>query len=285
MSFLRTLGGMGMVGLSVAVFIAAFLLLQAVGAAQRPPEVELLAAARDLRPGEILAEQDLRTLRAFRDEAVEAFLPAEALSKTIGGLVAWPIPAGRPIPRDAVIASSGSRFAALLGDDPGYAALPLFLDAPNLIAPPPETFLPGDLVDLVVVVTAEPPRPEAVAPMPVPTPAAPGITGTAPITLRVPVGKSLFPRGARVLAVMVPSMDPESGMAGPGHPTLVLRIPAADLERAALLLRLADQVSVVHLGRGEGFPERTPAFTYDDFMDWLAEERRRTLESPIGGGP
>lgn len=280
---LGSIGGMGLVAVAAAVFVVSFLALQAVGSASRPPEVELLAAARDLSPGDILTESDLQILRAFQDETTETFLPADVLTRTVGGMVAWPIRAGRPIPADAVIAPSGSRFAALLANDPGHAALPIALDEGNLIAPPPAVFRPGDLVDLVVVVSTEPPRPEPpptlelpalspLRPTPPVTPLA-SLTATAPISLRVPVAKSLFPQGARVLAVIAPGTDPETGAPDPGRPTLVLRVPAAELERTALLLRLADRVAVVHLGKAEGFPGRTPAFTYDDFIEWISRER------------
>lgn len=270
-------GGMGVVAASAAVFVAAFLALQMTAAASRPPEVELLAAARDLRAGDLLSEGDLRTIRAFRDEASEAFLRAEEITRTVGGMLALPVRAGRPIPRDAVIAPAGSRFSALLADDPGFAALPVFLDQPNVVAPPVDAFLPGDVVDVLAVVVQEPSRPEALSaapPLPTPTPA---LTGTGTVTVRVPAAKRLFPQGVRVLAVLSPRVDPELGATGPGHPTLVLRAPAADLERAALLLQQADRIFVVPLGKAEGLPERTPAFTFDDFMEWLRKDREAIL--------
>jgi len=282
------LGGLGVVAVSAAVFVAAFLLLQSVAAASRPPEIDLLAAARDLPAGTILAESDLRVIRAFRDEASAAFVAAEEITRTVGGMLALPLREGSPVPRDALIAPSGTRLSALLSEEPGAAAFPLFLDEPNVVAPPVEAFLPGDIVGILAVVAQEPSRPEAppspelsLLPTPAPRPApqtpTPAVTATAPITMRVPVAKSLFPGGIRVLAVIAPRTDPELGTTS-GRPTLVLRVPAAELERLALLLQQADRVFVAPFGKGEGFPERTPAFTFDDFIEQLREDRQRMVE-------
>jgi len=158
-----SLGGLGVVAISAAVFVAAFLLLQSVSAAARPPEVELLAAARDLPAGTTLTEKDLQAIRAFRDEASAAFVPAEEITRAVGGLLAMPVRAGSPIPRDALLAPAGARFSALLADAPGHAAFPLFLDEPNVASPPVETFRPGDVVGVLAVVAHEPARPEAPA--------------------------------------------------------------------------------------------------------------------------
>ena len=277
-----SLGGLGVVAISAAVFVAAFLLLQSVSAASRPPEVELLAAARDLPAGTTLTEKDLKAIRAFRDEASAAFVPAEEITRTVGGLLAMPVRAGSPIPRDALLAPAGARFSALLADAPGHAAFPLFLDEPNVASPPVETFRPGDVVGILAVVAHEPARPEAPAvpelppAAPRPTPAAPpaALTATLPVTVRVPAAKSLFPQGVRVLAALSPRTDPELGTVS-GRPALILLVPAGELERLALALQQAEKVFVVHLGRAEGLPERTPAFTFDDFLAQMEEDRRR----------
>jgi hypothetical protein len=249
--------------------------------------VELLAAARDLPAGTTLTEKDLKAIRAFRDEASAAFVPAEEITRTVGGLLAMPVRAGSPIPRDALLAPAGARFSALLADAPGHAAFPLFLDEPNVASPPVETFRPGDVVGILAVVAHEPTRPEApVVPelppaalppaTPHPTPAAPPatLTATLPVTVRIPVAKSLFPQGVRVLIALSPRTDPELGAVS-GRPALILLVPAGELERLALALQQAEKVFVVHLGRAEGLPERTPAFTFDDFLAQMEEDRRR----------
>jgi hypothetical protein len=277
-----SLGGLGVVAVSAAVFVAAFLLLQSISAAARPPEVELLAAARDLPAGTTLTEEDLRIIRAFRDEASAAFVPAEEITRTVGGLLAMPVQAGNPIPRDALLAPAGARFSALLADVPGYAAFPLFLDEPNVASPPVETFRPGDVVGVLAVVAHEPARLEApavpelpsVVPQPTPTVTPAPLTTTLPVTLRIPVAKSLFPQGIRVLVTLSPRTDPELGTVS-DRPALILLVPAGELERLALVLQQAERIFVVHLGRAEGLPERTPAFTFDDFLAQMEEDRRR----------
>ncbi len=285
-----SLGGLGVVAISAAVFVASFLLLQSISATARPPEVELLAAARDLPAGTTLTEKDLKVIRAFRDEASAAFVPAEEITRTVGGLLAMPVQAGNPIPRDALLAPAGGRFSALLADAPGHAAFPLFLDEPNIASPPIETFRPGDIVGILAVVAHEPTRLEAPAasellsvtpqPTPMATPAA--LTTTLPVTVRIPVAKSLFPQGVQVLVALSPRTDPELGAVS-GRPTLILRVPAGELERLALTLQQAEKVFVVHLGRAEGLPERTPAFTFDDFLAQMEEDRRRLQTE--GGKP
>jgi len=277
-----SLGGLGVVAISAAVFVVAFLSLQSISAAARPPEVELLAAARDLPAGATLTEEDLRIIRAFRDEASAAFVPAEEITRTVGGLLAMPVQAGSPILRDALLAPAGARFSALLADAPSHAAFPLFLDEPNIASPPIETFRPGDVVGILAVMAHEPARLEApavpelpsVEPRSTPTATTVPPTATLPATVRIPVAKSLFPQGVRVLVALSPRADPELGVVS-GRPALILLVPAGELERLALVLQQADKIFVVHLGRAEGLPERTPAFTFDDLIAQMEEDRRR----------
>ncbi|MFZ8843685.1 SAF domain-containing protein [Thermoflexus sp.] len=277
-----SLGGLGVVAISAAVFVVAFLSLQSISAAARPPEVELLAAARDLPAGATLTEEDLRIIRAFRDEASAAFVPAEEITRTVGGLLAMPVQAGSPILRDALLAPAGARFSALLADAPSHAAFPLFLDEPNIASPPIETFRPGDVVGILAVMAHEPARLEtpavpelpSVEPRSTPTATTVPPTATLPATVRIPVAKSLFPQGVRVLVALSPRADPELGVVS-GRPALILLVPAGELERLALVLQQADKIFVVHLGRAEGLPERTPAFTFDDLIAQMEEDRRR----------
>ena len=53
-------------GVSVAVFLAAFFALSALGAAQKPPTIEILSATRDLNIGDVIAPEDLAVKTVFQ---------------------------------------------------------------------------------------------------------------------------------------------------------------------------------------------------------------------------
>ena len=52
-------------GVSVAVFLAAFF-ARCLGAAQKPPTIEILSATRDLNIGDVIAPEDLAVKTVFQ---------------------------------------------------------------------------------------------------------------------------------------------------------------------------------------------------------------------------
>ena len=55
-------------GVSVAVFLVAFFMLNALSTAQRPPTVEILSAARDLNIGDVISPDSLVVKTVFQDD-------------------------------------------------------------------------------------------------------------------------------------------------------------------------------------------------------------------------
>ncbi len=55
-------------GVSVGIFLVAFIALNALGAAQKPPTVSVLSATRDLNIGDVLTADDLAVKTVFQDD-------------------------------------------------------------------------------------------------------------------------------------------------------------------------------------------------------------------------
>src|SRR5512138_3730704 len=145
-------------GVSVAIFLVAFIALNAVGAAQKPPTIAILSATRDLNIGDVIAANDVSVKTVFQDDNASLYIPGKEVTGVVGGVVAQPIFSGQPIFRSAIVAQAaeGTRLSAVLSQYPGYSLFPLPLDAMNLVAPDAKAFLPGDLIDVTVVITSRP---------------------------------------------------------------------------------------------------------------------------------
>jgi Flp pilus assembly protein CpaB len=287
---------------SIGVFLLAFILLNAMGAAQRPPTVKVLAASRDLAIGEVLSADTLVEKTVFKDDNASLYIPAEEAEGVVGGIVAQPIFAGQPVFRTAIVAKAAedTRLSAVLAKYPGYSLFPLPLDATNLVAPQADSFLPGDLVGVTVVITSRPQTPSTPTPMPdmsIPvdtqpavaaTPASQDVTKAEALSRTFPpLAKDLFPQGIRVVAVQglpVKTTD-ESGSKtsttfndfSQTH-LLMLLIPNAAREELSLALQQGDKLIVSLMARGDDQP--TAGFTYWDFEDLFKADR----EQAIGGG-
>ncbi len=287
-------------GVSVGIFLVAFFALSVLGAAGRPPTVDILSATHDLNIGDVIAAEDLVVRKVFEDENAGLYIPAEEVAGVVGGIVAQPIFNGQPIFRTAIVAQAaeGTRLSAALAKYPGYSLFPLPLDAMNLVAPDVEAFLPGDLVGVTVVITSRP------QPMTTPTSMpelalgpgygieptafpAPEESAQAEALSRAlpPLAKDLFPMGVRVIAVqgLPPSTDSteESGSAfsTSSQPRmLILLIPNAAREVLSLALQQGDRLVVSLMARGDETP--TAGFTYWDFEDLFKADR----EEVLGGG-
>jgi hypothetical protein len=289
-------------GVSVAVFLAAFFALSALGAAQRPPTIEILSATRDLNIGDVITPEDLAVKTVFQDDNASLYIPAEEVTGVVSGIVAQPIFNGQPVFRSAILAQAaeGTRLSAVLAKYPGYSLFPLPLEAMNLVAPDVEAFLPGDLVGITVVITSRPQPMTTLTAMPelvlgpgyeiepttTPVPAEAALSEALSRALP-PLAKDLFPMGVRVIAVqgLLPSTDSTAASDSSSSFTtisqarmLILLVPNASREVLSLALQQGDKLVVSLLARGDETP--TAGFAYWDFENLFKADR----EEVLGGG-
>jgi len=283
-------------GVSVGIFLVAFIALNALGAAQKPPTISVLSATRDLNIGDVISANDLAVKTVFQDDNAKLYIPADEVSGVAGGVVAQPIGSGQPIFRSAIVAQAaeGTRLSAVLAKYPGYSLFPLPLDAMNLVAPDAQAFLPGDLVDVTVVISSRPQQmttptvmPDVIfnGGQPTSTPAPQEVTQTEALGRALPpLAKDLFPMGVRVISVqgLPPKVDSSNTNSSFNTTTtahmLMLLVPNASREVLSLALQQGDKVVVSMLARGDETP--TAGFTYWDFEDLFKQDRKDVL----GGG-
>ena len=287
---------------SVGVFLLAFVLLNAMGAAQRPPTVKVLSAARDLSIGEVISADALVEKTVFKDDNAALYVLAENADGVVGGIVAQPIFAGQPVFRTTIVAKAAedTRLSAVLAKYPGYSLFPLPLDAMNLVAPEAASFMPGDLVGVTVVITS---RPQAQS-TPTAGPEMSVVVGDQPVATAVPadvtkadalariyppLAKDLFPAGVRVIAIQgLPIQTTTDASSTTSTNTginelsqnhmLMLLIPNESREELSLALQQGDKLIVSLMARGDEKP--SAGFTYWDFEDLFKADR----EKAIGGG-
>ena len=293
---------LAVLGVSVAIFLVAFIALNALGAAQKPPTIAVLSATRDLNMGDVITANDLAVKTVFQDQNANLYIPSEEVTGVVGGVVAQPIFSGQPIFRSAILAQAaeGTRLAAVLTQFPGYSLFPLPLDAMNLVAPDAQAFLPGDLVGVTVVITSRPQQmttPTAMPDLilkpglstePTATPAPQEVAQTDALSRALPpLAKDLFPMGVRVISVQgLPPQDDttdtsnsDSSFTTFDQPQmLILLIPNESREVLALALQQGDRLVVSLMARGDETP--TAGFTYWDFEDLFKSDR----EEVLGGG-
>jgi hypothetical protein len=285
---------------SVGVFLLAFVLLNVMGAAQRPPSVRVLSAARDLSIGEAITADTLVEKTVFKDDNAALYILAEEADGVVGGIVAQPIFAGQPVFRTTIIAKAAedTRLSAVLAKYPGYSLFPLPLDGMNLVAPEAASFLPGDLVGVTVVIstrpqaqstpTAGPEMSVVVGEQPTATPAPADVTKADALARTFPpLAKDLFPAGVRVIAIQglpVKTVTDSTNAADTGisdlsqNHILMLLIPNESREELSLALQQGDKLIVSLMARGDDKP--SPGFTYWDFEDLFKSDRNQS----IGGG-
>lgn len=285
-------------GVSVGIFLVAFIALNALGAAQKPPTISVLSATRDLNIGDVITANDLAVKTVFQDDNASMYIPGEEVTGVVGGVVAQPIFSGQPIFRSAILAqaSEGTRLSAVLAQFPGHSLFPLPLDAMNLVSPDAEAFLPGDLIGVTVVISTRPqqmstptPMPELVIdpgyveptaqPSPLELEQADAIHRSFP-----PLAKDLFPMGVRVIAVQgLPQQTESSEDSGSFNldtqpKMLILLVPNQSREVLSLALQQGDRLVVSLMARGDEVP--SAGFTYWDFEDLFKQDR----EEVLGGG-
>jgi Flp pilus assembly protein CpaB len=284
-------------GVSVGIFLVAFVALNALGAAQKPPTVSVLSATRDLNIGDVLTADDLAVKTVFQDDNASLYISGDEVTNVVGGIVAQPIFSGQPVFRSAIVAQAaeGTRLSAVLAKYPGYSLFPLPLDAMNLVAPGVEAFLPGDLVGVTVVIANRPQQMTTPTAMPELILEGVGPTVTAlPQEVEQadalgralpPLAKDLFPMGVRVISVqgIAPKVDTteeeSSSFNTLDQPKmLILLVPNASREVLSLALQQGDKLVVSLMARGDDAP--TAGFTYWDFEDLFKSDR----EDVLGGG-
>ena len=288
-------------GVSVGIFLVAFIALNALGAAQKPPTISVLSATRGLNIGDVITANDLVVKTVFQDDNASLYIPGEEVTEVVGGIVAQPIGSGQPIFRNAIVApaAEGTRLSAVLAQFPGHSLFPLPLDAMNLVSPDADAFLPGDLIGVTVVISTRPqqmstptPMPEIVIdpgyveptaqPSPLELEQADAMTRSFP-----PLAKDLFPMGVRVIAVQgLPAQTDSTENSDGGssftledtQKMLILLVPNQSGEVLSLVLQLGDRLVVSLMARGDETP--SSGFTYWDFEDLFKSDR----EEVLGGG-
>ncbi len=289
-------------GVSVGIFLVAFIALNALGAAQKPPTISVLSATHDLNIGDVITPNDLAVKTVFQDDNASLYIPGEEVTGVVGGVVAQPIFNAQPVFRSAIVAQAaeGTRLSAVLAKYPGFSLFPLPLDAMNLVSPDAEAFLPGDLVGVTVVITSRPqqmttptPMPEVIIEseyeaQPAATPAPLEIEQADALNRALPpLAKDLFPMGVRVISVQ--GLPPQTDSTEPSYSDssftsfdqpqmLILLVPNASREVLSLALQQGDRMVVSLMARGDETP--TAGFTYWDFEDLFKKDR----EDVLGGG-
>ena len=286
-------------GVSVGIFLVAFIALNALGAAQKPPTISVLSTTRNLNIGDVITANDLATKTVFQDDNASLYISGEEVTGVVGGIVAQPIGSGQPVFRNAIVApaAEGTRLSAVLAQFPGHSLFPLPLDAMNLVSPDAEAFLPGDLIGVTVVISTRPqqmstptPMPElvidpgyvepTVQPSPLELEQADAVNRSFP-----PLAKDLFPMGVRVIAVQgLPTQTDSTDNSGSTFSLddtkkmLILLVPNESREVLSLALQQGDRLVVSLMARGDETP--SAGFTYWDFEDLFKTDR----EEVLGGG-
>jgi hypothetical protein len=142
MNFQRLKGtgvNLGVIIISIVVFFVALFVVMGLANAQKPDTMDILAAAQDFGVGHVLTPQDLVVKTVFVDDNTSLYIRAD--EEGTASLLNGNYPQG------------GSLF-------------PLPLDLANVIAPSTDSFLPGDLVNITVVISSRPQPPVTPTVMP-----------------------------------------------------------------------------------------------------------------------
>jgi len=296
----------GVVIISIVVFFVALFVMMGIANAQKPDTMDILAAAHDLGVGQSLSTGDIVVKTVFVDSNTEMYVPAtdEGTASVMGGLVVVPIFVGQPIQRTSIVAQAAgnTRLSAVLAKYPaGSSLFPLPLDFSNVVAPDIETFMPGDLVNLTVVISSRPQPPVTPTVMPEFITGNTPYIGIAPQVVATPIpheteldrekallyppmSKDMFPEGVRVMAVQgapdyvdpeastQDTLDPAAGYIEFNKPrVLILLVPDTKREELALALQEGDMLVVSMLSRGSDGP--SAGFSYWDYEEQMKAER------------
>jgi len=314
---LRRLAGtglnVGVIIISIVVFFIALFAMMGISSSQKPDTMDILAAAHNLSVGQSLTAGDIVVKTVFVDSNAEMYIPAtdEGTASIMGGVVVVPVFVGQPIPRTSIVAQAAddTRLSAVLTNYPaGGSLFPLPLDFSNVVAPDIETFMPGDLVNITLVISSRPQPPATPTVMPEFITGDTPYIGIAPQVVATPIpfeteldkekallyppmSKDMFPEGIRVIAVQgAPEyVDPDASTQDTIDPAagyiefnkskvLVLMLPNEKREELALALQEGDMLVVSLLARSDGGP--TEGFSYWDLEEWMRGQREDAIKSP-----
>ena len=292
---------------AIAVFILAFVALVAFGNASRPATIEILAASRDLSIGDTISANDLVTITVYKDQLANQYIPPDQADQVVGGYTALPIHSGQPVMRNSIIAPAGigTRLSAVLANYPGYSLFPLPLDVQNVDAAEADSYVPGDLVSVTIVIASRPQPPTTPTPEnsysssinPTPQPVATSEENALQDALSrgfPPMAKNIFPQGVMVIAVQglpvqTVSQNPVSGSSSSNSNSssitqvdinqpkrLILLIPSESVEPLALSLQFGDMLIVSMVTSGQ--PKQTTGFSYWDLEELFRLERQGLLK-------
>ena len=289
---------------ALLVFIGNIILTRA----QRPPQIEVLAAARDLPLGTRIGPDDITTIQVYQDQRAGLYFVPEQESELVGTYTTRPFGKGEPFVRSGVL--TGNRLAALLVQDPETTLFPLPLELSNVIAGAPSSYQIGDTVGLAVVFPERPRKPTSpetlyMAPQITPPFAATEVPPLPPVTLTPtptpgaetpyeergipPVVRTLSP-GRVVLVTGLPTPPPLEDEGGYTVTTyqepIVLWVTVSQEEVELLTLALARGMVFVYLVHPEA-SERPGGFSYWDFEEMLRSERLDQIRAatPQPGAP
>ena len=314
---LRRLAGtglnVGVIIISIVVFFIALFAMMGIASSQKPDTMDILAAAHNLSVGQSLTPNDIVVKTVFVDSNTEIYIPAtdEGTASIIGGVVVVPVFVGQPIQRTSIVAQAAgdTRLSALLTNYPaGGSLFPLPLDFSNVVAPDIETFMPGDLVNITLVISSRPQPPATPTVMPEFITGDTPYIGIAPQVVATPIpfeteldkekallyppmSKDMFPEGIRVIAVQgapeyvdsdastQDTVDPAAGyIEFNKSKVLVLMLPNDKREELALALQEGDMLVVSLLARGDDGP--TEGFSYWDLEEWMKGQREDAIKAP-----
>jgi hypothetical protein len=306
---------------SIAVFIIAFVLILGIVNSEKPQTADVLSASRDLNTGDVIGPTDLAVKTVYLDSDASLYVPADQLANVENGIVAVPIYAGQPIFKTSIVApaAEGARISAILAKYPGFGLFPLPLDKSNIIAPSANSFMPGDLVQVTLVISA---RPQSIdTPTPEPSyyynPANPNLVLPSPTPLPTlttgeaakqaadqrtypPLAKSLLPSGVRVVAVQglpLTEINNNASNLGSGSGSTTASSSASPSDYAnysqpkililmvplnlieTLSLSLQEGDLVVVSLLAKGSDKPTPGFTYWDLEELIRKDRQQALGS------
>jgi hypothetical protein len=305
---------LGVIMISVVVFFVSLFVVMGFANAQKPGTMDILAAVQDLNVGHVLTPQDLVVKTVFIDDNSSLYIPAneEGTASLLNGVVVVPIFVGQPIQRTSVVAeaATGTRLSAALAHYPaGESLFPLPLDFANVVSPDIDSFLPGDLVNITVVISSRPSPPVTPTVMPE------FITGSEPYVavapqviatnipmdtdmdkakalLYPPMSKDIFPGGVRVIEVQgntqlvdtdaEPSdtIDPGAGYVDFNKARiLILLVPEAKREELALALQEGDMLVVSLMASGND--TATEGFSYWDYEEWMKQQREQAVKDAL----
>jgi Flp pilus assembly protein CpaB len=304
---------------SILVFLIAFVLLIAFVNTSKPQTMDVLSAARDLNVGDVIGPTDIAVKTVYVDSNSSLYISADQQEGVVNGIVAVPIYSDQPIFKTSILAPAGegSRISAVLAKNPGDGLFPLPLDKSNVVAPSTSSFMPGDLVDVTIVISTRPQpilTPTA-APSYYYNPANPNLAAPSPTPLPTlttqdaakqdadartypPFAKSLLPAGVRVIAVQgLPPSSATNQNSLTGSTTTTTNSASsaspstyADYSqpRVVILMVPLDQIEELALALQEGdlvvvsliskgSDKPTPGFTYWDLEQVIRADRQQAI--------